>query len=72
VPDPLGNPRGTQPAGLKALLGGQQADQLADEVGVALGLAVDGDHQVHRRVGPGHAGDEPADLAPLQAGQGQV
>jgi hypothetical protein len=72
VPDPLGNPGVPQPARLQALLGGQQADQLADEVGVALGLAVDGGDQVQRRVGPGHAGDEPAHVALVEAGQGHV
>jgi hypothetical protein len=34
VPDALGNARLPQPAGLQAPLGGQQADQLADEVGL--------------------------------------
>ena len=68
---PSGCPR-PQPAGLQATLGVQQAHQLADEVRVALGLAVDGGDQVGRRVGPGDAGDEAADLAPVEAGQRQV
>lgn len=72
VPDPFGDAQAAQPAGLQAMPGGQQADQLAHEVRIALGLAVDGGDEVHRRVDPGHAGDEPADLALLEPGQGQV
>jgi hypothetical protein len=33
---------------------------------------VDGGDQVQRRVGPGHAGDEPAHVALVEAGQGHV
>jgi hypothetical protein len=54
------------------VLGGQQPHQLAHEVGVALGLAVEGGHQVGRRVDPGHVGDEPAHLALVEAAEGQA
>jgi hypothetical protein len=69
---PFGNTRSLEPARLQAMLGGQQADQLADEVGIALGLVVDGGDEVGRRIGPGHPGDEAADVAAVEAGQRQV
>jgi hypothetical protein len=72
VPDPFRDTAGEQPGSLQAVLGDQQPHQLAHEIGVALGLAVEGDHQLGRRVDPGDVGDEPAHLALVEAAKGQA